>query len=105
MLCGKDAFNLGLNSGSNKVRLIMKSRQILKAVCGLENLLVLKSNGDLLSSGFEGVNGFEEEENGLNLLMENKDIKGISCGGRFTFIVLKNGDIFVFGENESGYFF
>ena len=80
----------------------MESKEIKKVVCGKSALLILKSNGELHSSGSMEVNGFGEEIEGLNLLMKDENIKDVFCGSNFSLILMKSGHIFAFGENNYG---
>ena len=104
IFCGDDNYRLGFDSLIKDLKVIIESKEIKKVACGIEHIMVLKSNGELHENGDKEMNSFGEEKERFTLLMKDKNIKDVLCGRIFSLIQMKSGEIFVFRKNNEGNF-
>ena len=101
---------LGDNKYINIPTLLMNDRDI-KIICnGLRHSIIYKDSGDLLvfgdntfgQLGFRNPKKYSKYIHNPILLMNDKNIKMIYCGGYHSVIYKNNGDLLVFGNNKYG---
>ena len=100
---------LGLGDIKNRwiPTLLMNDKEIKSIHSGKSYSMIYKNNGDLLVFGNNiygqlGLNTTNLINTEPILLMNDKEIKSICCGGWHSMIYKNNGNLFVFGNNSHG---
>ena len=109
--CGYNKYNqLGLEDTNNKTtftRITTNTNDIKSICCACDNILVLKNDGTLWGSGFNGYGqlGLRDYTNRTTLtkITTNTDnIKSVYCGSSYTVILKNDGTLWGCGWNDYG---
>ena len=103
--CGQ--LGLGDNENKNMPTLLMQDEEIRQIACGFFHSFILKESGELFAFGWNeyGQLGLGDNNNNRNLptlLMQDKEIQNVVCGGYHSFIIKESGELFAFGYNKYG---
>ena len=109
---------LGLchNNDVNSPTLLINDKTIENIICGtyhsviyinsISSVTLGKDSGDVLVFGWNVYGqlglGHNDNINVPTLLINDKSVKNIICGGYYTILYKDNGDVLVFGDNNCG---
>ena len=102
-------YNDNIDTDVNVPTLLMTDKIFRDIICGEYHTIIYRDNGDILVFGSNefgqlGLNNNNKYTNIniLTLLMNDKNIRNITCGRQHTIIYKDNGDVLVFGSNYYG---
>ena len=107
LACGNNEFNqLGVNTEEYFQKTfveVMKDQKISQICCQFFGSVILRTNGDVLVFGRNndcklGMDTKGENISQPTLLINDKDVQRIHCGGNFTVIEKRNGVFIVVGK-------
>lgn len=107
LIGGKDFNMIPLN---DYIQLFSSQNKITQISLGKEHCLILDELGNIFSVGDNtygelGISNMKYSDRPIQIMffeVHKKSIKKIQCGIRNSFVLLNNGDLYVFGDNSDG---